>query len=222
MFFSAPLFFLGSGATLWLISLLIEGFVYLLFSILDIAGKRRKRVERRTEERSQTSREMVGMLIGVPEQLDQTSAAEGSRGERAWSITDLGLGDGWCFAVFRFNAFITCGECTAEPVHRQSASPFEGCVYREWTATRRITLYDEPQGKHVVGHLRPGEHVMGITGEIRCTALRVVAASDRFSVHHYLGRRQHQRVVSLGRFRHSTRGATRSSHSSHVYMAVFR
>lgn len=37
VFFSAPLFFLKSGATFWLISLFTEGFVYVLFSVLEIA-----------------------------------------------------------------------------------------------------------------------------------------------------------------------------------------
>jgi hypothetical protein len=35
----------------------------------------------------------------------------------------------------------------------------------EWTAKKPITLYDEPEGKQVVGHLRRGEHVLGITSE---------------------------------------------------------
>jgi hypothetical protein len=64
------------------------------------------------------------------------------------------------------------------PFIDKGACPFEGCVYREWTATKRITLYDEPQGKHIIGHLRPGERVIGITGEVRCIPLRALAEWD--------------------------------------------
>lgn len=65
-----------------------------------------------------------------------------------------------------------------DPFIDKGACPFEGCVYRQWTATKRIILYEAPNTSHVVGHLLPGEHVIGITGEVHSTPLRVVAGWD--------------------------------------------
>ncbi len=45
----------------------------------------------------------------------------------------------------------------------KGACPFEGCVYREWTANREVLLYDRPDGKQV-GSLKTGDRVKGITG----------------------------------------------------------
>ena len=64
------------------------------------------------------------------------------------------------------------------PFIDRGACPGEGCIYRAWTARQQITLYDKPKGRHVVAHLRPGEHVIGITGEVRCIPLKLVASED--------------------------------------------
>jgi len=64
------------------------------------------------------------------------------------------------------------------PYIDQGACPFEGCIYREWTAKKEKILLDRPGGSRVVVRIRPGERVLGITGEVRSTPLRVVAQLD--------------------------------------------
>jgi hypothetical protein len=91
-----------------------------------------------------------------------------------WTLC-LIAGASLCFGL----TLLSGGETTPpHPFIDKGACPFEGCTYREWTATKRITLYDVPKGKHAVGHLGPGEHVVGITGEVRSIPLRVVATSN--------------------------------------------
>lgn len=47
------------------------------------------------------------------------------------------------------------------------ACPFEGCVYREWTARNSITVYDTWQAKRKrLARLSAGEKVTGITGVV--------------------------------------------------------
>jgi hypothetical protein len=58
------------------------------------------------------------------------------------------------------------------------ACPFECCTYREWFADRDITLWDRPNSKQVVAHLRKDDPVDGLTGEVHSTPLRVRATSD--------------------------------------------
>jgi len=77
------------------------------------------------------------------------------------------------------------------------ACPFECCTYREWFADRAVTLWDRPNGKRVVAHLRRDEPVDGLTGEVHSMPLRVAAdadfpregikAGDVFYVLHYAG-----------------------------------
>ena len=46
---------------------------------------------------------------------------------------------------------------------RKGVCPFEGCVYREWTANRDIDLFDRPNGKQVSA-LKKGAKVEGLDG----------------------------------------------------------
>jgi hypothetical protein len=46
------------------------------------------------------------------------------------------------------------------------ACPFECCSYRMWTVNEATTLWNEPGGKAVVGSLRKGDLVRGLTGEV--------------------------------------------------------
>jgi len=66
----------------------------------------------------------------------------------------------------------------SSPYIDKGACPFEGCVYREWTAKKAIDLYDKPNGTRIVGHLRAGEHVAGLTGEVHSIPIRVVAKEN--------------------------------------------
>ena len=78
----------------------------------------------------------------------------------------------------------------------KGACPFEGCVYRQWTALRALEVFDRPDGKRVVDRLRPSEKVEALTGEVHCRPLRTVATrnhpggiakGETFYLLHYLG-----------------------------------
>lgn len=60
----------------------------------------------------------------------------------------------------------------------QGACPFECCTYREWVARTDVTLLDIPNGKSVVGHIKKGEKVLALTGEVHSVPLQVVAHKD--------------------------------------------
>ena len=60
----------------------------------------------------------------------------------------------------------------------RGACPFEGCVYRDWIAKHDLNVYDRAGGTAVVDHLRQGDRVHAITGEIHCRPLRVTASRD--------------------------------------------
>jgi len=63
----------------------------------------------------------------------------------------------------------------------RGACPFEGCVYRQWTARQDIPLYDRPNGKRI-GVLKKGEKVEGLTGMVRTVPNRadVVYPHDKY------------------------------------------
>jgi len=60
----------------------------------------------------------------------------------------------------------------------KGACPFEGCVYRRWTARRALDVVDRPGGTRVVDRLRASEPVDALTGEVHCRPLRMVATRD--------------------------------------------
>lgn len=60
----------------------------------------------------------------------------------------------------------------------KGACPFEGCVYRRWTARRALEIVDRPGGDRVVDRVRPSEPVEALTGEVHCRPLRMVATRD--------------------------------------------
>jgi hypothetical protein len=60
----------------------------------------------------------------------------------------------------------------------KGACPFEGCVYRDWTAKKDLDVYDRPGGNLTVDHIRKGEWVRAVTGEVHCQPLRVVATRN--------------------------------------------
>ncbi len=55
------------------------------------------------------------------------------------------------------------------------ACPFECCTYRTWTVNDATTLWNKPDGNAVVGSLRKGEVVQGLTGEVISKPLAVKA-----------------------------------------------
>ncbi len=63
------------------------------------------------------------------------------------------------------------------PVVSYDACPFEGCIFREWTVTKRSTIYSTWQDhRRVLGRLTKGERVQGLTG------VYVTREPDRFLV----------------------------------------
>jgi hypothetical protein len=77
----------------------------------------------------------------------------------------------------------------------EGACPFECCTYREWSVKKDVDLYDKPNGTRLVVHLKAGESVTGLTGEVHVkpTAAGVVRdhinlkKGDVFFVLDYLG-----------------------------------
>ena len=77
------------------------------------------------------------------------------------------------------------------------ACPFECCTYRRWTVTKATKIWDTPRGKRVVGFLREGDSVEGLTGEVISKPLAIKAdrdipkseikAGETFYVLHYEG-----------------------------------
>jgi hypothetical protein len=63
------------------------------------------------------------------------------------------------------------------PVIDYNACPFEGCVFRKWTVTKRCTIYDTWQdSRKTLGYLNKGEEVQGLTG------VHITRMPDRFLV----------------------------------------
>jgi len=56
----------------------------------------------------------------------------------------------------------------------KGACPFECCTYREWTARTDATLVESPNSKKVVGHIKKGQKILALTGEVHSRPLRVV------------------------------------------------
>jgi hypothetical protein len=55
----------------------------------------------------------------------------------------------------------------ALPYVDRDACPFEGCTYREWTATKAVVVYDIWEDKrHQVARISAGEKVTGVTGVV--------------------------------------------------------
>src|SRR5215470_434714 len=53
------------------------------------------------------------------------------------------------------------------PFFDWNACPFEGCVYREWTAEKPVVVYDTwKQTRKSMAQLSVGTKVMGITGVV--------------------------------------------------------
>lgn len=84
------------------------------------------------------------------------------------------------------NRFVDVGAC-----------PFECCTYRHWVVRDSLRLLDRPNGRRVVGILREGEVVNGLTGVVISTPIAVKAnraipetkinAGDTFYILHYDG-----------------------------------
>jgi len=58
------------------------------------------------------------------------------------------------------------------------ACPFECCTYRQWTVRDRVELVDRPNGTRVVGTLRKGDAVQGLTGQVISTPVEAKAEQD--------------------------------------------
>jgi hypothetical protein len=62
------------------------------------------------------------------------------------------------------------------------ACPFECCTYRMWTVNEATRLWDQPEGQAVVGSLRKGDLVQGLTGEVISKPIAVRAAHNFHAV----------------------------------------
>ena len=59
------------------------------------------------------------------------------------------------------------GPAPALPYYDWKACPFEGCVYREWTARGEITVYDTYQdSRKEIAKLAKGDKVTAVTGVV--------------------------------------------------------
>jgi hypothetical protein len=55
----------------------------------------------------------------------------------------------------------------ALPVFAWNECPFEGCMYGQWTAAGRVTLYSTwKKSRRRVGELNAGDKVVGVTGVV--------------------------------------------------------
>ncbi|MEI9814866.1 MAG: hypothetical protein WDO18_20485 [Acidobacteriota bacterium] len=58
-------------------------------------------------------------------------------------------------------------EPPALPFHAKNKCPFEGCVYRAWTALRDVPAYDSPSDtRQRTGTIHKGEKVTGLGGVV--------------------------------------------------------
>ena len=108
--------------------------------------------------------------------------------------------------VYCIVALIICADALAGDVRKDKpparfmdvgACPFECCTYRQWAVRDSPRLLDRPNGKKVVGNLRKGEVVNGLTGVVISTPVAVKAdraipetrikAGDIFYILHYAG-----------------------------------
>jgi hypothetical protein len=77
-------------------------------------------------------------------------------------------------------AAIAAGATIAPPTPYidKGACPFEGCTYRTWVAKKQVHLVARPGSNQEVGVVHPGEHVVGITGEVHSMPILVHAAQN--------------------------------------------
>ncbi len=55
----------------------------------------------------------------------------------------------------------------ALPFYDWKACPFEGCSYRQWTASKQVVVYDTwKQDRRPIAELAKGETVLGLTGVV--------------------------------------------------------
>lgn len=64
------------------------------------------------------------------------------------------------------------------PYIDKGACPFEGCVYRAWTAKETVDIFAKPGSRNKVGVVRRGERVTGITGEVHSVPVLVHVEED--------------------------------------------
>jgi hypothetical protein len=55
----------------------------------------------------------------------------------------------------------------------QGACPFECCSYGEWTVKMTTVIYDEVDGKKIIGTAKPGTKVFAQTGEVHTVPVKV-------------------------------------------------
>ncbi len=60
------------------------------------------------------------------------------------------------------------------PYIAKDACPFECCLFRTWDVLADTVLFDKPNSQTVVGHIRKGEKVEGLTGEVHIRPIPVV------------------------------------------------
>ncbi|MGA3229590.1 MAG: hypothetical protein ABSD51_06580, partial [Candidatus Binatus sp.] len=113
-------------------------------------------------------------------------------------MTDMLCHFSMALIVVLLSAGVAVSEDKPPPIYVDvGACPFECCTYRMWTVNEATTLWSEPDGNAVVGILREGKVVQGLTGEVISKPLAVKAdrdipetpirTGDTFYVLHYEG-----------------------------------
>ena len=60
----------------------------------------------------------------------------------------------------------------------KGACPFECCRYRIWKVEKDANIYNEPHGTKIVGKIKKGEAVEGLTGEVESRPILVTVTAD--------------------------------------------
>lgn len=60
----------------------------------------------------------------------------------------------------------------------KGACPFECCTYRTWKVEEDANIYNKPSGKRIVGKVRKGGSVEGLTGQVESCPILVTVTAD--------------------------------------------
>src|SRR6476646_10496452 len=62
--------------------------------------------------------------------------------------------------------FAASADAPPDPFIHKGACPFECCTYRDWTASKTITLVNAPRLQKTVATIKSGGVVRGVTGDV--------------------------------------------------------
>lgn len=60
----------------------------------------------------------------------------------------------------------------------RGACPFECCRYRTWKVEKDANIYDKPRGTRIIGKIKKGDLVEGLTGEVESRPILVTVTVD--------------------------------------------